>query len=119
MRPKRWFWEAVARNWWIYGQVLLAAVGIALLTPFLQAWVDAFPWWETGSGRMAAWLLGWYYPFPVWIAFVLAGLTIGLQSGLQFDVAQYRDAFVFTAVILILLWKPDGLLPTKLTGDRV
>ncbi len=57
-------------------QVLLAAGGIALLTPFLQAWVDAFPWWETGSGRMAAWLLGWYYPFPVWIAFVLAGLGL-------------------------------------------
>jgi ATP-binding cassette subfamily C protein LapB len=30
MRPKRWFWEAVARNWWIYGQVILAAVMINL-----------------------------------------------------------------------------------------
>ena len=29
-RPKRWFWEAIARNWWIYGQVLLAAVMINL-----------------------------------------------------------------------------------------
>ncbi|AMG82907.1 acyltransferase [Microbacterium sp. PAMC 28756] len=57
-------------------QVLIVAGGIGLLAPFLQAWVDALPWWETGSGRMAAWLLGWHYPFPVWIAFVLAGLGL-------------------------------------------
>ena len=30
MRPRRWFWGAIARNWWIYGQVLLAAVMINL-----------------------------------------------------------------------------------------
>ncbi len=29
-RPRRWFWEAIARNWWIYGQVLVAAVMINL-----------------------------------------------------------------------------------------
>ena len=52
-------------------------------------------------------------------AFVLAGLRVGLQSGLPTNIAPYRDAFVFSGVILILLWKPDGLLPTKLTGDRV
>ena len=51
--------------------------------------------------------------------FLLGGLTIELQSHLPAGAAPYRDAFVFTAVILILIWKPEGILPTQLTGDRV
>ena len=52
-------------------------------------------------------------------AFLLGGLTVGLQSGLPLGVAEYRDAFVFGAVMLLLIWRPQGLLPTKLEGDRV
>lgn len=29
-RPRRWFWPVLARNWWIYAQVLLAALLINL-----------------------------------------------------------------------------------------
>jgi branched-chain amino acid transport system permease protein len=51
--------------------------------------------------------------------FVLGALTVALQSRLPADIAGYRDAFLYTAVILILIWKPEGLLPTRLEGDRV
>ena len=51
--------------------------------------------------------------------FVIGALTVLLQSGLPSDIAGYRDAFVFTGVIMILIWKPGGLLPTRLEGDRV
>jgi branched-chain amino acid transport system permease protein len=58
--------------------------------------------------------------------FVLGALTVGLQSRLPADVywfgspvASYRDAFVFAAVILLLIWKPNGLLPARMEGDRV
>jgi branched-chain amino acid transport system permease protein len=51
--------------------------------------------------------------------FVIGTLTVGLQSHLPGGAAPYRDAFVFSGVILLLLWKPNGLVPTRLTGDRV
>ncbi len=58
--------------------------------------------------------------------FVLGALTVELQSRLPANsswfgspIATYRDAFVFSAVIVLLIWKPNGLLPARLEGDRV
>ncbi len=54
---------------------LFALAGtIALVMPVVQAALDALPYWRGRTGSAVALLIGWHYPFPVWIAFVLAGL---------------------------------------------
>jgi len=55
--------------------LLAAAVGVVM--PFPQALWDASPMWSTPDGLTVAALIGWEYPFPVWIAFLLAGMGIG------------------------------------------
>jgi hypothetical protein len=55
--------------------LLAAAVGV--LMPFPQALWDAAPFWFTPEGDAVAAATGWHYPFPVWIAFLLAGMGIG------------------------------------------
>ncbi|MBD7956963.1 acyltransferase [Microbacterium sp. Sa4CUA7] len=56
--------------------LLLTAAGVALTMPFVQAWLDRMPVWATPTGGDVALLLGWHYPFPVWIAFILAGMGL-------------------------------------------
>lgn len=53
------------------------AAGLALVMPFLQVLLDALPVWSTPGGEELSAALGWAYPFPTWVAFVLAGLGIG------------------------------------------
>ena len=58
-------------------RALLAAAAVsALVMPFVHAWVDRAPFWQTGAGQQVVLLVGWHYPFPVWIAFVLAGMGL-------------------------------------------
>jgi branched-chain amino acid transport system permease protein len=52
-------------------------------------------------------------------AFLLAGLTVGLQVALPAGIVAYRDALVFAGVIGILLLRPQGLWPTVFVGERV
>jgi uncharacterized membrane protein len=54
----------------------LAAV-LAVVMPFLQALWDAAPFWYSDDGELLAFAIGWNYPFPVWIAFLLAGMGVG------------------------------------------
>ena len=49
---------------------------------------------------------------------IVGALTVALQVVLPDDLVPYRDAFVFGAVILLLLWRPQGLLASP-TGERV
>ncbi len=44
---------------------------------------------------------------------------MGLNFTLPQDLLKFRDAFTFTAVILILLWRPEGLIKGPSTGRRV
>ena len=62
--------------------VLVLAGVLAVVMPFAQVLLDALPFWGTPIGESAALMIGWQYPFPVWIAFVLAGLGIA-RAGLQ------------------------------------
>ena len=55
-------------------RLFLLAGMLALLMPFLQVQLDALPFWRSAAGNDFGLLIGWHYPFPVWIAFVLAGL---------------------------------------------
>ncbi|GAA1933540.1 heparan-alpha-glucosaminide N-acetyltransferase domain-containing protein [Microbacterium aoyamense] len=56
--------------------VLPLAGGLALVMPFVQVWLDELPFWRTVAGHDVGLLIGWHYPFPVWIAFVVAGLGV-------------------------------------------
>jgi branched-chain amino acid transport system permease protein len=46
-------------------------------------------------------------------------LTVGLQVVLPDELKPYRDAFVFTIVIAILLVRPQGLMPPAYAKERV
>lgn len=55
---------------------------------------------------------------------VLGGFLIGvvntlLQAWLPLDARAFRDAFVYLAVILLLLWRPNGLFVTGAARQRV
>ncbi|HSX73201.1 MAG TPA: branched-chain amino acid ABC transporter permease, partial [Shinella sp.] len=41
-----------------------------------------------------------------------------LNYTLSQDLLKFRDAFTFSLVILILLWRPDGLIRGPASGQR-
>lgn len=57
-----------------------------------------------GLGNLSGAVLG---------GFVLGGLTVGLQATLPGDLLAFRNAFAFGIVILILLFRPQGLLAAR------
>lgn len=61
--------------------LFLVAAGVAVVAPWAEALIEALPFWTTAAGVGVSALLGLHYPFPVWIAFVLAGLG-ATRSGL-------------------------------------
>lgn len=50
---------------------------------------------------------------------LLGFLTVALQVGLPFGVRPFRDALVFSIVILILLFRPQGLVRSEALTERV
>ena len=50
--------------------------------------------------------------------FLLALIDTTLNYTLSQDLLKFRDAFTFSLVILILLWRPDGLIKGPATGQR-
>lgn len=55
---------------------------------------------------------------------VVGGFAVGitsvlLQVFLPVDIRPFRDAFVFVAVILVLLFRPDGIIKVQSTIERV
>ncbi len=56
--------------------LLPLAAGLALVMPFVQVRLDDLAFWRTVTGNDIGLLIGWHYPFPVWIAFVVAGLGV-------------------------------------------
>lgn len=50
--------------------------------------------------------------------FLLAFIDTGLNHTLPPDLLRFRDAFTFGAVILILLWRPEGLIRGPASGQR-
>lgn len=57
--------------------LFLLAGAVGVLMPFPQAMWDAWPLWTTPEGEAIAAATGWQYPFPVWSAFLLAGMGVG------------------------------------------
>ena len=50
--------------------------------------------------------------------FLLAFVDTGLNYTLPQALLQFRDAFTFSLVILVLLWRPEGLIRGPATGQR-
>ncbi|MGF6823343.1 putative membrane protein [Microbacterium sp. ZKA21] len=68
--------------------VLWTAAGIGAVMAFVQPLLNELPLWSGPFGEELSAALGWNYPFPVWIAFVLAGLGIA-----RADVRRLRTQF--------------------------
>lgn len=51
--------------------------------------------------------------------FLLGGVQILLQESLPDPIRPYRDAFLFVLVIAVLLFRPQGLLPSATNVGRV
>ncbi|WP_345802153.1 heparan-alpha-glucosaminide N-acetyltransferase domain-containing protein [Microbacterium sp. AZCO] len=94
--------------------VLVTAGALALVMPWLQAWLDASAYWRTQQGSRASDLLGFHYPFPVWIAFVLAGLGVaraGIRSlGVQLWMLGVGTALAVVGYGLHGMADPDPML---------
>ncbi len=50
--------------------------------------------------------------------FLLAFIDTGLNYSLPQELLKFRDAFTFSLVILILLWRPAGLMKGPASGQR-
>jgi branched-chain amino acid transport system permease protein len=50
--------------------------------------------------------------------FLLAFVNTGLNYTLPQALLEFRDAFTFSLVILVLLWRPEGLIRGPATGQR-
>ena len=57
--------------------LFLTAGALALVMPWVQPVLDAAPIWSGRGGEELESALGWHYPFPVWIAFLLVGMGLG------------------------------------------
>ena len=51
--------------------------------------------------------------------FALGVLTVALQIALPLDLRPYRDAFVYGAVLLVLLMRPGGFVAVRAAFERV
>lgn len=68
-------------------RILLPLAGaVALLMPFVQQLLDGLPFWNTPLGDGTDLLLGWHYPFPVWAAFLIAGMGLARLGMRRFRV---------------------------------
>jgi branched-chain amino acid transport system permease protein len=77
------------------------------VTPVLAAFVATI---LGGLGSLTGAVIGGYF---------LGGVTVALQATLPFAFRSYRDAFVFGAVLLVLVLRPQGLLVHRSTFTRV
>jgi branched-subunit amino acid ABC-type transport system permease component len=93
---------------------LLAAVAAILLTartgtvsPTIGVSIVLFAFIATivgGMGSLSGAVLG---------GFAIGALTVALQASLPLALRPYRDAFVFAAVLAVLVIRPQGLLPPR------
>jgi uncharacterized membrane protein YeiB len=54
--------------------VLAAALGVVM--PFVQVLLNGLAIWSSPIGEDLSLAIGWNYPFPVWFAFLVAGLAL-------------------------------------------
>jgi branched-chain amino acid transport system permease protein len=77
------------------------------LAPVLAAFIATI---IGGLGSLSGAVLGGY---------LLGSLTVALQAMLPLSLRPYRDAFVFAAVVLVLILRPQGLISSRAAVERV
>jgi len=99
--------------------VLAAAVGLILATQTGTADI------QMGVSVMLvafiATVIGGLSSLPggVIAGFLIGGATVLMQVVLPLDARPFRDAFVYGAVIVTLIWRPNGLFAPKSAKQRV
>ena len=99
--------------------MLAAAVGLILVTQ--TGTVDI----QMGANLMLiafiATVIGGLGSLPgaVIAGFLIGGLSSLMQFYLPVDARPFRDAFVYAAVIAMLIWRPNGLFAAKSARQRV
>ena len=99
--------------------MLAAAVGLILVTQ--TGTVDI----QMGANLMLvafiATVIGGLGSLPgaVIAGFLIGGATVLMQVLLPPDARPFRDAFVYAAVIVTLIWRPNGLFAVKSARQRV
>ncbi|ALJ20983.1 heparan-alpha-glucosaminide N-acetyltransferase domain-containing protein [Microbacterium sp. No. 7] len=88
------------------------AAAIGLVMPFVQPLLDGLPVWDEPYGPDLALVLGWHYPFPVWLAFVLAGMGVA-----RIDLRRASTAWRLVAVGGALALAGYGLHRLSGAGD--
>lgn len=58
-------------------------------------------------------------PGAVVAGYLIGGATVIMQVVLPPDARPFRDAFVYGAVIVMLIWRPNGLFSAKAAKQRV
>ena len=58
-------------------------------------------------------------PGAVLAGFLLGAASVVMQTALPIDARPFRDAFVYGAVILVLIFRPQGLIAARGTKERV
>jgi branched-chain amino acid transport system permease protein len=58
-------------------------------------------------------------PGAVVAGYLIGGATVIMQVVLPPDARPFRDAFVYGAVIVMLIWRPNGLFSSKAAKQRV
>ncbi len=94
----------------VVGILWLGRIGVVLPTIGLEPLLIAFIATVIGGMRsLQGAVLGGY---------LLAFVDISLNYALPQDLLQFRDAFTFSFVIILLVVKPDGLIRGPATGKR-
>ena len=74
---------------------------------------------ENHEGKVPA-FYGFLYVTDKYEGLILVGAaTILLQALLPPDLRVFREAFVFVAVTLVLLFRPQGLIPARGLKERI
>ncbi|MBT4288009.1 MAG: branched-chain amino acid ABC transporter permease, partial [Deltaproteobacteria bacterium] len=94
----------------IVGILWLGRIGVVVPTIGLEPLLIAFIATVIGGMRsLQGAVLGGY---------LLAFIDVSLSYSLHQDLLQFRDAFTFSFVILLLVIKPEGLIKGPATGQR-
>lgn len=57
--------------------LFVIAGALLLVMPFVQAALGLLPFWDDPIGESIALVIGWAYPFPLWMGFLVAGMALG------------------------------------------
>ncbi len=103
--------------------LFILAAALAVVMPFVQVPLDDLSMWSTLWGELLAAAIGWNYPFPVWIAFVVAGLAVAragiLRTRVQLGMIAAGTVLAVVGYGLDAAAGPDASLARPTYGEAV